>query len=146
MAADGCSVGEATIHTLPDEALLTIFFLYKEAYSTDLSWWEPFVHVCHRWRHVIFASPLGLGLTVVCTASTPVKESLDIRPPLPIAIRPTNYESPDSSENIIAALEHPDRITDIRLNYLTISKLRTFSNMMACPFSALTYLSLESAC
>ena len=144
MTADGCSVGEAAIDILPDDALLTIFFIYKEVYSTDLSWWEPFVHVCRRWRHVIFSSPLGLGLTVVCTPRTPVKESLNIWPPLPIAVHSTDCQSPGRDENVIAALEHPDRITDIRLNDLTASELRTFSNMMTCPFPALTYLSLES--
>ena len=144
MTTDGCNVGEATIDILPDDTLLTIFFLYKEDYSADLSWWEPCVHVCRRWRHVILASPLGLGLTIVCTSRTPVKKSLNIWPPLPIAIRSAHRQSPGRNENIIAALEQPDRITDIRLHDLTTSQLRTVSNMMACPFPALTYLSLDS--
>lgn len=45
---NGWSVGEATADILPDDALLTIFFLHKEVYSSDLSWWEPLVHVCRR--------------------------------------------------------------------------------------------------
>jgi len=73
-----------------------------------------------------------------------VKESLNIWPPLPIAIRSAADEYPGRKDNITAALEHPDRITDIRFDDLTTCELRTFSNMMTCPFPALTYLSLDS--
>ena len=38
LTGNGWSVGEATADILPDDALLTIFFLYKEIYSSDLSW------------------------------------------------------------------------------------------------------------
>src|SRR5947208_8378234 len=106
MTADWGSVGEgreATIDIIPDDALLMIFSLYKEAYSITLSWWEPFVHVCRRWRHVIFASPRSLGLTVVCTPRTPVKESLNIWLPLPIAVCSIYCAPPGRNENIIAA-------------------------------------------
>src|SRR5260221_3299372 len=77
----------ATVEILPDDALLTIFLLCNDASSSDLSWWHPLVHVCRRWRHVIFASPLHLNLTLICTARTPARLSLDMWPPIPIALR-----------------------------------------------------------
>lgn len=66
------SLGEVPIDILPDDALLQIFFCYQ-ADAFDLSWWKPLVHVCHRWRYIIFASPLHLRLVLVRTHSTPAK-------------------------------------------------------------------------
>ena len=140
--ADGCIVGESTIDILPNDALLTIFSLYKQVYSPSLAWWEPLVHVCRRWRHVILASPLLLNLTVVCTSKTPTRESLDIWPPLPIAIHFAPCDPPGDAENVVAALEQPDRVTDIRLDSLTRSDLTRYSVTMKRRFSVLRYLSL----
>ena len=109
-----CNVGEATIDILPDDALLAIFLLCKDVPS-DLSWWQPLVHVCRRWRHVIFASPQHLNLTLVCTARTPTWKLLDIWPPIPIALHFTpgcgGYDR-DLRDNaaITATLKRPDRI------------------------------------
>jgi len=101
------------------------------------------VHVCRRWRHVILASPLRLNLTVVCTSKTPTGESLDIWPPFPIAIHSAPCDPPGDIENVVAALGHSDRVTDIRLIFRTRSDLiRSFLRMMMRPFSVLAYLSL----
>ena len=143
--ADERRVGEATIDILSDDALSTIFFHCKDVFSSDLSWWQPLVHVCRRWRHVIFGSPLHLNLTLVCTARTPARESLDIWPPIPIVLHFTSYERRGHNENIIAAMERPDRITDIRLMNLTIHNFQELTRTMAMesPFPALTYLQLR---
>ena len=101
------------------------------------------VHVCRRWRHVIFASPRHLNLTLFCTARTPARESLDIWPPIPIALYFPSYEWRDHNENIIAAMGRPNRITDIRLEGLTIHDCEQLTWMMESPFPALTYLSLR---
>ena len=100
------------------------------------------VHVCRRWRHVILASPLHLDLTVVCTSKTPTRESLDIWPPFPIAIHFSPCDHPDDIENVVAALQQPDRITDIRFDSLTRSDLMRYPVMMKRQFSVLKYLSL----
>jgi len=138
----GYSAGGATIDILTDDALLTIFLLYKEVHPSDLSWWEPLVHVCRRWRHLIFASPLHLNLTLVCSFRKRARTSLDIWPPFPIAIHVP--KAPSNIFNFVAALKHPDRISDIRLNSLTRIGVMVFVNMMRYPFSALTHLSLGS--
>ena len=100
------------------------------------------VHVCRRWRHVILASPLHLDLTVVCTSKTPTRESLDIWPSFPIAIHFSPCDFPGDVENVVAALEQPDRVTDIRFDSLTRSDLMRYSVMMKRQFSELKYLSL----
>ena len=139
------SVGEATVDVLPDDALLTIFFLYKEFYSSDPSWWEPLVHVCRRWRHVIFASPLRLNLTLLCTSGTPTAKSLEVWPPFPIAVHFAPCDPPGDIENVVAALEHRDRVSEIRFGFdlqtLSTSDLMRFASRMLFPFSALTFLS-----
>ena len=127
---------------LPDDALLIIFFLYKEFYTFDLTWWEPLVHVCRRWRHIIFASPLHLNLTVVCNSRTPASKSLDIWPPFPISVHFSPGDPPGDIEDAVAAMEHHGRVVDIRLNFLTRFDFMRFSITMNSPFSALTYLSI----
>ena len=140
---NGWSVGEATADILPDDVLLTIFFLHKEVYSSDLSWWEPLVHVCRRWRQVIFTSPLRLNLTLLCTSGTPTAESLDIWPPFPIAIHSTPSDGLGGlmNTNVKAALGHRDRVTEIRFDHLSGSDFSSLSQLLS-PFPALTYLSL----
>ena len=144
---NGWSVGdsEATIAILPDDALLAIFFLYKEFYSSDSSWWEPLVHVCRRWRHLIFASPLRLNLTLLCTSGTRTSDLLDIWPRFPIALHftPSGDLRDIIDINIVAALEHRDRITEIRFALRGPGLIR-WSFRMLSPFSALTDLALWS--
>ncbi len=44
---------KATIETLPDVVLLDIFdFFVGEACKNE---WHTVVHVCRRWRHIVFA-------------------------------------------------------------------------------------------
>jgi hypothetical protein len=80
-----------TIGTLSDDVLLEIFSLYlKEAYKAfgyeRLESWRTLVHVCQRWRAVVFASPRRLKLRLVCTAGRSVREMLGIWPTLPIVV------------------------------------------------------------
>ena len=56
----------------------------------------------------------------------------------------TPCDPPGDIEDVVAAMEHPDRVADIRLNSLTRFDFMRFSIMIDCPFSALTYLSLGS--
>ena len=68
------------------------------------------VHVCQKWRYVVFQSPLRLNLRILCPAGKPVRAKLAVWPPLPIIIQSSTNE-----DNIIAALGHNDRVCKIDL-------------------------------
>jgi hypothetical protein len=130
-----------TINMLPDIALLAIF-----DYLAGRRRWHTLVHVCQKWRNLVFESPRRLNLRLCCTASTPVKETLDVWPPLlPIVVIwiDDDYSDAWSMDNIIAALEQNHRICTIELINLSGSELETFSAAMQQPFPALTRLRLE---
>jgi hypothetical protein len=108
---------------LPDTVLLEIFDLYRmdEFTSTPpgLPWkWHRLAHVCRTWRDIIFASSCRLKLELLCTYRTPVRKNLGHLPALPTVIHTLNHAYITYSElhdNIIAALEHPNRVHDINL-------------------------------
>ena len=106
-----CDIGKVTIEVLPDEILLEIFDFYI-AELVDEEGWETLVHVCRRWRHVTFAAPRRLELRIVCTAETQARTMLDVWPALPILIRVVDLDDEDL-DNVIAAVEHSDRISEI---------------------------------
>jgi len=87
---------------------------------------------------------LRLNLTIVCTSKTPVSKSLDIWPPFPIAVHYTPCEPFGDDINVVDALQHRDRVTNIRFKSVTTFELISFFTAMDHPFSSLTYLSLES--
>src|SRR6266576_371246 len=131
-----------TIDILPDDVLLEIFdFLVVKSYASEAeNWWHTLVHVCRKWRNVIFESPHRLNLRLVCSDWTPVREMLDVWPPLPIKV--IDYIAlPNSSagDNIIAALERKDRVCQISLELDP-----QFLDAMQEPFLALTHLMLLS--
>jgi hypothetical protein len=111
--------------------------------------WHKLVHVCQRWRQVVFASPLRLNLQIRCSHGTPVRKNLDIWPTFPIIIE---YTAPHwqifrdvDEDNIIAALEHPDRVRTVRLS-LTGPQLGRIATALAMQerFPVLTDLILLS--
>jgi len=114
-----------TFDLLPDNVLLETFHFYKNGleFSDGIAYprgwtWETLTHVCRRWRHVVFGSPRRLDLRLVCTSKTPSSRLLDIWPPFPIIVSlPPQYRVVDENgmENLIAALECRDRISEIRL-------------------------------
>jgi len=85
---------QATIDTLPDNVLLETFECYlgkddvdQFNYDHDYDGWQTLVHVCRRWRSIVFASPCRLGLKLYCTPQRSVNsQTLDIWPELPIVI------------------------------------------------------------
>jgi len=106
------------------------------------------VHVCQRWRQIIFASPRRLDLHLSCSYGTPVRQNLVCWPViLPIAIDysgrlgPVNRISPDDEDNLIAALEHPGRVRHVEI-FATCSPLQKVATVMQESFPALTYLGL----
>jgi F-box-like len=100
-----------TICSLPDDILLDIFELFISNWlDRELqAWaWTELLHVCQRWRYIVFASPLRLDLCLVCTGRTSVRKTLDVWPPLPIEIACFSVDL-RVEDNIIAALAHPNR-------------------------------------
>jgi F-box-like len=132
---------QATIGSLPDNVLLDIFDFYQlDAEHNQL--WYVLVYVCRRWQDVVFGSPRRLDLRLFCDDKTTVREMLDVWPPLPIIIRESGPLLSDG-DNIIAALEHHDRVCEIDLWDLTSFELEQLSAVMQEPFPALTDLKLE---
>src|SRR6266850_354952 len=141
--ADGGSVDEVTIDTLPDDALLQIFLLCRQVESDSRRlWWKSLVHVCRRWRLLIFASPRSLRLAVVCLPRSPVKKSLHVWPPFPISIRHDPWDSEWENENTISALELRDRVSEISISSPERSVLARLTAAMLKPFPALASLYL----
>src|SRR6266849_8034109 len=132
---------------LPDDALLEIFNRYREDQLYFITWWwETFVHVCRRWRRIVFASPGHLHLLLACNGNTPTKTTPLIWPPLPIAITcfPWHAMAKKGIENVIFALKCRDRVSEITLDGIEGPVLERFAAVMREPFPALTYLRLSS--
>jgi hypothetical protein len=80
------------IDDLPDDTLLGIFDVYMKecrirSAKRRVEAWQSLVHVCRRWRSLIFQSPRDLNLQLFCTPDTPAKDTLDIWPALPLIVR-----------------------------------------------------------
>lgn len=138
---DWCDVAMVTIDMLPDVALLEIFDFYANTWS---GWkeWHTLVHVCQKWRNIVFESPLRLHLQLYCNAGTPVRETLNVWPPLPIIVSGTDHEK-WGVDNIVAALQHKDRICGLYLHNISGSELEGVVAAMQQPFPALTGLNLQ---
>ena len=170
-------IGRGTINILPDDILLHVFlidgqedhympkmlfFLHPELEDyvrvQRLPWkWHRLVHVCRRWRSVVFASSISLDLRLVYGLWTRV-ELTGIWPPLPIIITnrfdrfdhidgPTTDGWPVLPEDFDfdAAIVHPNRVREIRLFYLTRSIFQRLVSATQTqePFPALAHLALH---
>ncbi|KAI9508236.1 hypothetical protein F5148DRAFT_932742 [Russula earlei] len=136
-----------TINTLPDDVLVEIFHFYVIHLRIGPNGWHTLVHVCQRWRHVVFASPRRLNLRLEYTGQRPMSEMLDVWPVLPVAIRhdSRSYELSnsyrDSWENVVGALEsEPHRICAIGLPFFPTSRWERLAAAMQKPFPQLTFL------
>ena len=118
-----------TVEVLPDNVLLEIFDqdrLSAAGGSWEHPWeWHRLVHVCQKWRRVVFSSPRWLDLRLFCSNGTPVKETLSFWPQLPIVMRYGGFlgskpTSSEEEENLLTILRQPDRISEI---WLTITGL-----------------------
>ena len=150
-----------TINNLPDNALLEIFDFYRKSQRHALhrlsnAWkWHSLVHVCHRWRQIVLASPIRLHLRILCTLGAPVRD-LGIWPDIPIVIKyyypDMDYHSrfdgltltPDDELDVIAALGHPHRVWAVVLGPVTGSQLGKVAAVMQEPFPVLTCLKIHS--
>ena len=145
--ADESNRGATALNILTDDVLLEIFDLCRENNSNHShpNQWHLLVHVCQRWRQIVFGSPHRLNLQIFCTYGTPVRQSLGIWPAFPIVLdlcssRPL---TPNDEDNAIAALEHSDRVRSVRL-HLTSSQWERMATMLLNPFPLLTRLKVHS--
>ena len=90
----------------------------------------------------MFGSPLRLDLCLTCAPNTPVRETLDVWPQLPIEIILDCPDDVPVDNIIIAILEHRDRINKIWIAFPTSSQLEQLVPIMQEPFPALTSLAL----
>ena len=154
-SVDLCGLGPSnrdmttiTIDVLPNDTLLDIFDFYRidtvYNFGNRLGWeWDRLVHVCRRWRQIIFGSPLRLQLQLRCTNNTPIRTHLGIWPPLPLIIEYNLFagRAPNHEDNLLAALENPDRVALLDLRFGDKhSKLVT---VLQKPFPMLTELRLK---
>ena len=146
-----------TIDSLPDDVLLAIFDFYVVGYQdldfvdvllrgqdtkTRIQSWHPLVQVCRRWRGLVFESPRRLNLQICFTPNKYArKSSVDVWPSLPLLIE--GHVSERSVDNVIAELEHCDRICQINLNCHTTSQIENFWTAVQVPFPELAALWLS---
>ena len=118
-----------SIDVLPDEILLAIFDFSEDKVPLSpynlsakgsplyakriIETWHSLVHVCQRWRRIIFASPRRLNLRLFCTPETR-RDTLDVWPPFPLVISGIGCRT-KSVDNIVTLLEHSDRVCQIAL-------------------------------
>jgi len=142
-----------TIDALPDDVLLETFESYLGKDDPDYldvehnyNGWQTLVHVCRRWRWIVFTSPRRLDLKLYCTEQRSVNsKTLDIWPALPIVIFAPNTKSQEDVTNVIAALRHHNRVCKIYFCHRDFqdSLLKEFAAIDE-PFPALTRLYLAS--
>jgi len=134
---------------LSDDVLLEIFKFFTEIFRPNYvgkDAWHMLVHVCRRWRHIVFASPHYLNLRLHCTNRTPVRKMLDVWPAFPIVVMCHNENSSSPLQgvlDVIAALKSYDRVCEIDLSGIPYSLLKRFA-ALTIPFPELTSLRLHS--
>lgn len=148
------------IHTLDDDSLLKVFSLYRplildesEADNNQFldggewnreRWWFTLVHVCRRWRLLVFESASHLRLSLVCARGTPVADMLAHSPPLPLIIDHLDQHNDITAADehgITLALQHRDRVRRIRL-MKSVPILQKLIIALDGEFPILEYLSI----
>ena len=132
---------------LPDDVLLAIFDFCADEHEVlkeEVEAWQTLVHVCRQWRGVVFGSPRRLNLRLVYEPNTPVRDTLDVWPALPLVIQCFAGIGIENVDNIVAILEHSNRVC--RINLLKVSRLdfESISTAMQAPFPELTHLWVTS--
>ncbi|KAH9006042.1 hypothetical protein EDB84DRAFT_1584774 [Lactarius hengduanensis] len=136
--------GIVAIGELSDNLLLNIFRYYLDVSPRH---WPRLVHICRKWRHIVFASQQTLHLRIFCTHGTRVLKTLRLWPTMPIAVQyggtlELSPPAPKDEGNIMAALRKSSRVSSISLT-VTSSLLEKLSSIEK-PFSELEDLVLLS--
>jgi hypothetical protein len=152
-----CGIGLVIrIDVLPDEVLLIIFDFYVDPITFDscvdpdlhskpeIEKWISLVHVCRRWRSLVFQSPRRLNLRLFCTPETPARDTLDVWPALPILINGNaNFTSSDDNDDVVFALGHNNRVHEVDLWEVYDDDLERILAAMQVPFPKATHLRLS---
>ena len=110
----------------------------------EIEAWQSLVHVCQRWRNLIFGSPRRLNLQLYCTPKSPARDTLDVWPALPLLIYFEGDEvSSSGMSNIIAAFQRSDRVRQIGLRHVAGWQLEEVLAAMQVPFPELTGIIME---
>src|SRR5712675_1975271 len=123
--------------------------IYLPSYTPQKTW-HALVHVCRRWKYLVFASPRHLNLRIEYGGCRPISEVLDAWPVLPIRLttsRKAPYPQWDQQwENRIAALEseHYNRICEIYITGMTNLLWDRFAAAMQKPFPDPTDLEVSA--
>jgi len=131
-----------TIDKLPDDVLVEIFFYANPRNSSIHNPWHALVHVCRRWRHLVFASPRHLNLQLKYRGHRPMSEVLEVWPVLPVSLISDTHQSDQRLDNTVAALEseYYNRIFEVYIRPMTNSRWERFAPAMQKPFPELAYL------
>ena len=134
------------IDVFPDDVLLEIFDFYMNmnpslGRKTEIEAWQSLIHVCRRWRNLVFGSPRRLDLRLVCTPGTPARDTLDVWPALPLLIKGSMSLS-SGADNMVIALQQSNRVCQVFISGLADGQLEKVLAAMQVPFPELTELSL----
>ena len=132
---------------LPDDVLQNIFHFYMKEYSIfstkrRVESWQSLVHVCRRWRNVVFGLPRSLNLQLCCKPETPARDTLDVWPVLPLIVSGSTTLS--GTDNVIAALGRSSRVYKVNLRGLADGQLEEILAAMQVSFPELAELRLSS--
>ena len=123
---------------------------YHPLWETLRNAWHTLVHVCRRWRAVVFPSPHWLNLRLEYEGHQPISKVLDAWPVLPVAlISGFNELSHQKSDkrwgDMVAALEseHYNRICKIHITDMTNSCWERSAAAMQKPFPGLMHLDVS---
>ena len=155
-----CGVGQAiSINILPDHVLLAVFDfcvnhdvvgdpIFEHIFAKfeeDMVAWQSLIHVCRRWRGIIFGSPRRLNLRLVCTSKPLASNTLNLWPTLPLLVHVRDRVSQtEDVDNVVAVLKCRDRVNEIYLYDVNSSQLEKVLAVLQEPFPELTHLLLRS--
>ena len=137
------------VNIIPDDIFREIFAFCLPSkpysYQHHMEEWQRLVQVCQRWQQIIYASPQYLDLHLYCSARKPFQNYRSCWPDFPLILcYKIGLNEDEEVENLIAALEHPNRVHAIDL-YIGTWDSRVYEALekMQVSFTALTYLELE---
>ena len=110
----------------------------------EMESWISLVHVCRRWRGLVFGSPRHLNLRLCATARMLLRAkrgmvTLDIWPALPLVVQGTVL----LMDGVTPVFKHSDRINQINLEILTTWQIEKLWAVMEVPFPELAVLRLQ---
>jgi hypothetical protein len=139
---------------LPDDVLLEIFDFYmimNPSYEDKptVGAWQSLVHVCQKWRNLVFGSTRRLNVQHCCTPLTLARDTLEVWPTLPLIIKGKmslnkGKMSLQCTDNVIAALGQSHRVRKVILSGFVDCQLEKVLAAMQVPFPELTNLKLVS--